>query len=112
MVAEFPKTSWKVSTPREMALESASLESVSDCAKWTGSWSFLHLEMAQSCERACWSLTPVKHTEFLLLGCAEQFRSHRIRGQDCGHKLRESEHSSVEHVKGRGVNKEIQRSRA
>ena len=47
-VKEFPERYWKVSKPQEMALESASLESASNCAKSTANSIFLHLEMAPS----------------------------------------------------------------
>src|SRR4029077_3233956 len=55
-----------------MALESASMESASDCAKWTGSSTFLQLQMAQSCESVCWPLTPVSHIAILRLPRTEK----------------------------------------
>ena len=56
-----------------MALESAWRESANDYAKSMAGSIFLHLEMAQSCELACWSLTRMNHTEVLLLNVAQQF---------------------------------------
>lgn len=40
----------EISRPQDTALGSPSLESASDCAKWTESSSFLQQRMAQSCE--------------------------------------------------------------
>jgi hypothetical protein len=42
----FPKKSWRVLKPQEMASESASLESASDYVKWMANSTFLRLQMA------------------------------------------------------------------
>jgi len=65
---EFPKKSWRALRSQEMALESVSLESASDYAKWMGSSTSPQVQMGQSYESACWPLARVNRTAFLLPG--------------------------------------------